>query len=223
MPLLSIPTLIYSLALFFWFRYLYQASIKNAENRIHFIHSLKRILLFIPLGLQGILLSFLAVGQIVPLSISVFEYSGFILFGSMENTLPDFGPIRILFVGSLLGAIQLFLLKLNCSAIKKGSSFRSVLIFIVSIFFLDILIANVRSSLSFFQSPDLVFNYNNFYLWLLCFLLVAIFAFLKGHQFSGKYRTLFKYLALTSRILLTYLLLIVAMALPLMIGFCKYL
>lgn len=217
MPFFNLIAFIYSTAIFFWIRYLYKYSLKKTVDRTNFFKSIKEIILFIPIGLQAIMLFCFAFGQTIPLSVKFSNFIEFIFFEQRESVLPDFEPIRIIFIGSLLVVFQYYLLKVKLYFIKGSIRIYQIIIFISNIFFLNNLISNIRHSLFYSLLSNLVLNYNNFYIWMLCLLLVFIFGSLKGKWIQEKQINLLKYLSITSRILLLYSILIIIVALPLII------
>jgi hypothetical protein len=213
-----LPGLIYLLAFFFWSRYLYNHSLKKAADRIYLLEKVSALVVYIPIGLQAILLFCFSLLQVIPLGD---ELAGLFKFAFLKNAgknIPDFYAFDIILAGSLL-------VTGNCCLIVKASLLKSTvikvvcksLVFAAGIFFLNVLRLNI--SYSFFGNTGsrLIISYNGIYVLVLTLSAVVFFALLKSTWMYKKQSRLIKYFSLTSRILLLYSFLVAMAAIPVII------
>lgn len=207
-------TIIYSTTLLFWTRYLYNCSLKKTVDRTDFFNSIKKIFLFIPLGIQSILLFCFALTELIPLSNKLAAFIELNIYGSRGFLPVDFEALRIVFSGCLLVALQYLLLKMKPVELKSENRISRFFVLMISIYFLETLIANIRHALFFEPLPGFAFEYDSFYLWLLYVIAAFAFAFMKAEWIYKKQMNGVKYLSLASRMVFGYLLLVFIIGIP---------
>ncbi len=126
-----------------------------------------------------------------------------------------FYNLKIIFLGSIIMAVQYTLLKKHHdSKNTAGIILYKSLVFLSSIFFLGLLVINIYHSFSLDNVTQFAFSYNNYYLWFLCVLLSIILSLAKGEWIYKKQNIDIKHFALVSRILLFYTGFILLLSLP---------
>lgn len=209
--------LIYGCAVFFWLRFFYIRSLKTAAGRSILFESIQEIFLFVPIGMQGILLLSFCVIEVIPLSIKLSDSIELIFFTKGEIVLPDFESLKIIFIGALLLTLQYLLLRKNISSYKPLNILIRFSTFLISILFLRFLSSNIFHTFYLFPAGKLPVSYDNNFAWLLCIVLVVIGILMKGEWIYERQLKTIRYFSLASRIVMGYLLLVFIIALPLII------
>jgi hypothetical protein len=218
LSLFILPGLIYFVALFFWGRYLYIHSIKKAVDREYSLQNISALVVYIPIGLQAILLFCFSLLQVIPIGDKLAGVVEFTFFKSGGEAVPDLYELTIILAGALVTALNYCLATAAASVTNNaGSIVSKSLIFAAGIFFLNLLRLNI--SYSFFGDTDsgLIINYNNKYLLVLSLCVIVFFALLKGAWIYKRQSLVIKYFSLTSRVLLLYSLLVAMAAIPVII------
>jgi hypothetical protein len=216
MPLLFfiLPGFIYVIAIFFWCRYLYLHSFKKAADRDYFLDKFLMLAVYLPVGFQAILLFCYSLLQLIPLVKELTALAA-VMFENRADGVPDFCPLVIILGGSLLVVVN------YCLAVK-AASFSSplarivsqVLVFAAGLFFLWFLRLNMAWAFSGAEESMGIKKYTNYYLLVPALVLVLFFAFIKGGWIYYRQSVELKYFSLASKILLFYVVLIIAVALP---------
>ena len=203
--------------MYFWIKDMYSHTLKDAGDRIFYFGFLKWILFYLPISLQAIFLFCYAAGHAILLSSGFSNLLAFRTSSDLNEVSNNLGSIKIIFISSLLLSIQYLLLQTNFFERKSLNIAAKFMAWLSSILFLKLLVENILYSLSIQTSTGLTFSYNNDYLWLLSVLLTLTLIIVKGAWIYNTDRNSLKYLALTSRILSSYSLFIIILALPMII------
>jgi hypothetical protein len=213
-----LPGLIYFVALFFWGRYLYVHSLKKAADRKYSLQKISALVVYIPVGLQAILLFCFSLPQVMPLGDKLAGLAEFIFFKSGRESIPDLYELTIILAGALVMALNYCLAVIAASVTNNaGSIFSKSLVFAIGMFFLNLLRLNISYSVFGDTVSQLIISYNNNYLLALALSLVVFFALIKGEWIYKRQSPSIKYFSLTSRILLMYSLLVAIAAIPVII------
>ncbi|MBL7749516.1 MAG: hypothetical protein JNM19_18910 [Chitinophagaceae bacterium] len=205
--------LIYFLALFFWVRYLYYRSLRTAEARAVMYKRLAAAITYIPLGLQAIFLFCFAFFQLLPLIDTTGEFFHQFIFQGNRKKIPDLFALRIIFIGSMIIAINYLLLREAGLLKDKGAALAcKMMLFIVNLFWLKVLVQNCVDSFQYTKAVRAIINYNNNYLWLMSVVLAAVYGF-SGSQ-AGAIGRNKKYIALTSRMIWVYCTVLLVISIP---------
>jgi hypothetical protein len=136
LPYIVLLFLIYLAAFFFWSRYLYNHSLKKAADRIYFLEKAAALVVYIPIGLQAILLFCFSLLQVIPIGnelAGVFE-SAFLKDGGED--IPDFYALTIILTGALVTALNYYLAATAAAVTSNTASILSKsLVFAAGVFF----------------------------------------------------------------------------------------
>jgi len=205
--------LIYFLALFFWVRYLYYRSLRTAEAREVMYERLAAAIVYIPLGLQAAFLFCFAFFQLLPLIDTTGDFFHQFIIKGNRRKIPDLFALRIIFIGSMMIAMNYLLLRKAGSLKDKGTALVcKIALFIVNLFWLKVLAQNCVDSFQYRKAVQAVINYNNNYLWLLSIALAAVYGFSGSRAgTTGIYK---KYIALTARMIWVYCAALLVISIP---------
>jgi len=207
-------TLLLACAIFFWIKDVYSHTLKDPEDRIFFFEFIKWVSLYLPIALQAIFLFCYAMGQAILISSALSNFIAFNIYSDLNEVQINLESIKIIFIGSLLISAQYLLLRTNLFDSKGLSIVAKCIAWLISIFFLKLLIENILYSLAIQTSTGLTFSYNNDYMWVICLLLTLSLTFVRGDWIYVKELNSLKSLSLTARILSVYSLFIILITLP---------
>jgi len=146
--ILLLPTFILLYAIFVWVKDIYTHAFKDPTDREDFFRKLITFCTFLPIVLQAVFLFCYAVGEAILLSTSLSNIFAFNIGGDLKWRAINFGPLKIIFIGALLLTSQYLLLKRNLSVNKGLNIGVKFLAWLISIFFLTLLVLDILNSLS---------------------------------------------------------------------------
>jgi hypothetical protein len=213
-----LPGLIYFAALFFWGRYLYIHSLKKAADRKYSLQKVSALVVYIPIGLQAILLFCFSLLQVIPIGDKLASFFEFIFLTNAGESIPDFYALTIILTGALVTALNYCLAAAAASVTNNtGSILSKSLVFAAGVFFLNMLRLNISHSFSGNTDSQFIISYNSNYLLLLSLSVIVFFALIRGTWIYKRQSLAIKYFSLASRILLLYAFLVVIAAIPVII------
>jgi len=192
----------------------YSHTLKDPEDRIFSFEFIKWISFYLPIALQAIFLFCYASGQAILIGSAISNFIAFNLYNDLNEVSINLEPLKIIFIGSLLVSAQYLLLRTNLFDSKGLTIVAKLIAWLISIFFLKLLIENILYSLAIQTSTGLTFSYNNNYMWVISLLLTLSFTFIRGDWIYIKESNSLKYLSLTASILCVYSLFIILITLP---------
>jgi hypothetical protein len=209
-----LPGLIYFAALFFWGRFLYIRSLKKTCDRDYFIDKILLLALYIPPGLQAILLFCFSLVQIIPLAMKLAGWTEFVFLKGTEG-MPDFYAVKIILTGSLVVVLNHFII-IKTSSVNSvaGKVVSKSLAFATGLFFLKVLQVEISHSIAGHAGDEATLIYNSNYLFVPGLFAVVFFALIKGSWIYKKQYAAVKYFSLASKILIWYIFLVMATSIP---------
>ncbi|MFT3680422.1 MAG: hypothetical protein QM791_09135 [Ferruginibacter sp.] len=179
---------------------MYTRSLKRTGDRKLFLQSAIRVVLFLPAGLQALLILGCIFLHFIPVS-EIFTGSfQFDFTGKEEQRFFVTNDLKIILAASLFLTGNLWL-------IKKAQYFNgiiNVLVFTAGIAMLISLLQNLQCQLWNAGNNKPVFDYSNSVAFTGCLLLITGLSFIKGAWIYKKESDLLKYYVLSSRYLLCY-------------------
>jgi hypothetical protein len=195
--------LICAVAILFWLRFIYLNSLKNAERRNAFASAVAKMFLYIPAGLQGILLfSYILFS---PFLMAAFPQ---MIFGNFRGHQSDFFsqllPSGVILAGSLVLTFNLFLAAKVRMLNGATGLLLKAMVFAAGAGFLLLLRQNLAGDLASLPSRHGII-YNSDLVLMLSLLIIIIFSLLKNNRVRSRHSILLKYFSLSSKILLCYI------------------
>jgi hypothetical protein len=205
--------LIYFTAIFFWLRYLCLRSFSTTERRGYFIRRLLDMILYIPIGLQAAFLFCYALFHLPVIGNKLSGLFEMVVLDNKANHYPDFYPLQIIFIASLLLAVNYILQRMAAAHSDKiTAGLLQFFIFMASLFLLRTLVQNIYESIGWSGAGHILIGYNNYYGWFLVIVITLVFSVFGGGMPKTDANT--KYMALASRLLWLYCFITLLFGLP---------
>lgn len=199
-------TIIFIFSLLLWPRYLYIHSLKKHDDRKYFFLTIKKMIPFIPIGLQGIFIFCYAFFKTFPICYQMCSLLEKMITGKIETNIADFYALKIIITGSLLVAGNLYLAKLSTMQKNKSTAFvYKLFITIIGLLFLNNLMSNMRYEIFEQTNFETTISYNNNFLFFISFLSLVIFAFINGIWIYRHQYVSVNYFTIASRLVMIYL------------------
>ena len=135
------------------------------------------------------------------------------VFEDSESGIPDFESYKIIFVGALLLSLQYLLLKIN-TAIKPINILLKLVAFIITLYFLKSIAANISPALTFSYMTTPVISYNNNTLWLLSVIVLLTVGIIVSLPDSKPQINSLKYIGVAGVVVTLHSLFMIALAIP---------
>lgn len=207
--------LIYFIAVFFWFRYLYNHSLRTAADRVYTVKKIAELSVYLPLGLQAAFLFPYAVIQLFPLGIKTAELFERAVLRNSEIDFPELYPISTIIAGSLIIGISYTLFKtVTLISNRSIQLLARLILFTGTLFMLKAIVQNIFFSLRMGLVQKVNISYDNNYIWIVGLLLAGVLMFTRPKEEDSGSIFFVKYLALTGRILLFYCFLLLLIGTP---------
>lgn len=205
--------LIYFSAIFFWLRYLCLRSFNTAERRGYFIRRLLDMVLYIPIGLQAAFLFCYALFHLPVIGKKLSGLFEMVVLDNKANHYPDFYPLQIIFIASLLLAVNYILIRKVGMVREKVPKFLlQFFIFIASLLLLRTLVQNIYESTGWNRAGHIPVEYSNYYAWVPAIVISLVFSVAGGGIKKTDANT--KYMALASWLLWFYCFIAFVVGLP---------
>ncbi len=206
-------TLIYSVAVFFWCRYLYLHSFRTKEDRAYTFKKTSELFLYIPLGLQAAFLFCYAVYEAIPVGFRMSDLFTRLILRDLKIDDPDFDGLKIVFAGSMMIGASYTSIKMTTTLEDRVSAvIAQIMLFALNCFFLKEMVQNIYLSAGFPARGHSVINLQDHTLWIFMLIAVPVLSFINTKA-EGPLSWL-RYTAVAARTILVYCLICFVLVLP---------